>query len=53
MSWLNIFKINEFKKHIRLEFGTDHPLNGNTSYLIYKKWINSYEKNIRLISLLK
>ena len=46
MSWLNIFKINEFKKHIRLEFGTDHPLNGNTSYLIYKKWINSYEKKI-------
>lgn len=38
MNWLNILRIKEFRKNVNLKFGTDHPLNGDTSLFIYKKW---------------
>lgn len=37
--WLNLFKMKQFKK-IPIKFATDHPLNGNSSYAIYKNYIN-------------
>ena len=44
MDWIKILQIKNFNKSFKIVFGTDHPLNGNTSHIIYKKWIKNYDQ---------
>ena len=42
--WLHILKNKQFNSNFKIELGTDHPFNGDTSKKIYNEFIRFRKK---------